>query len=254
MNGHTKPIIKCTEIRDILREKDSDEVYFHYSNWAKTLVPFWQNAILQIAEQTAFNQKNVPKHLAVSKSAFELMDAWRSGSIKIVKTRRSEIDSAISYMRNGALVGNVSALVFSPICRNAAGALRGCLQLASGSYSNEQLSTVVAQNIYSIAAVRTLFPVEDSNLISYLPANVTIHGSNNPDDLDNYHLMFEIAAARLDLSQQVISMNKEAAIIWQNFEQPAEWEIPAMIWTEKSDSLSSKLYYTNMAQFHAQGN
>lgn len=248
----TQPLVKCTEIRDQLASKDPDEVYFQYSKWTKTLSFFWEKAILEIAERSGFNQQNVAKHLEVSKTAFEWMDSWRSGQTKIVKTRRKEIDSAISYIRNGALIKNISDQVFSPVCRNAASALRGCLQLASESYSNTQLPTVVAQEIYSIAAVRTLFPIDTSNLISYLPRMVTIHGGNNPDDLDNYHLMFAIAAENMDIGPQVAAMNREAAGIWKNFGQAADWEIPHFIWTETTDSLSAKLYYSNMASFYAQ--
>lgn len=253
MNAATAPIIKCTEIRDILASRDSNEVYFDFSNWAKTLLPFWEKAILQIAENTGFYQEKNTWYLDIAKNSFELMDGWRSGNVKIVKIRRSEIDGSISYMRNGAVLTNVSSLVFSPICRNAASALRACLNLASGSYSDEQLPGVVAQQIYCLAAVRTLFPVEDSNLIGYLPHNVTIHGGNDPKDLDNYHLMFQIAAERLDLSVQVKAMNEEAAMIWKDFKQPSAWEIPDLIWTEKTDSLSTQLYYANRAAFYAQG-
>ena len=250
MNLDTKPKIKCTEIRDTLEGLDRNEVYFHSSNWAKTLLPFWEKAIAEIAERTGFYKEKAPKYLGIAANAFELMDGWRSGNIKLVKARRSEIDSTISYIRNGAMLTNVSDLAFAPICRNAASALRSCLQLSSGSYSDTQLATVVSQQIYAIAAVKSLFPVDDSNLIGYLPRNATIHGGNDPKDLDNYHLMFEIAAERLDLSEHVKAMNDEAYLIWQNFNQPFAWEIPEMIWTEKTDSLSTQLYYENRAAFY----
>ena len=133
MIANTQPIIKCTAIRDHLALQDPDNAYFQYSKWAKTLLVFWERAISVISERSGFNQQNLAKHLEVSKNAFELMDSWRSGETKIVKTRRREIDSAISYIRNGALTKNVSDQVFSPVCRNATSALRACLQLASGS-------------------------------------------------------------------------------------------------------------------------
>jgi len=254
MSAGTEPRIRCTEIRDALASSDGNEVYFNFSGWAKTLAPFWERAIVKIAEKTGFYQQKVPKYLDVARSSFELMDGWRSDKVKKVKARRSEIDSAISYIRNGAALTGVSDLAFSPICRNAASALRACLNLASGSYSDAQLPGVVAQEIYSIAAVKTLFPVDDSNLIGYLPSNVTIHGGNNPNDLDNYHLMFQLAAEQLDLSLQVEAMNNEAEMIWINFESPMPWIIPDAIWTEKTDGLSHKLYCANMAAFHDKSN
>ncbi len=251
MSEDTAPIIKCTEIRDSLASRDCNEVYLHFSNWVKTLLPFWLKAIDQIAENTHFYQEKAVKHGEVAKSSFVLMDGWRSGQVKMIKTRRSEIDSAISYIRNGAALSAVSDIAYAPVCRNAASALRACLSLASGSYSDGQLPGVVAQQIYSIAAVKTLFPVEDSDLIGYLPRTVTVHGGNDPNDLDNYHLMFQIAAERLDLSMQVKAMNEEAALIWNSFQSPMPWVIPEAVWTEKTDALSSKLYYTNKAAFFA---
>ena len=249
MSEGTAPIIKCTEIRNVLASRDRNEVYFHFSNWAKTLLPFWQKAIGQIAENTHFYQEKAVKHAEVAKHSFALMDGWRAGQFKVIKTRRSEIDSAISYIRNGAALSAVSDIAYAPVCRNAASALRACLGLASGSYSDAQLPGVVAQQIYSIAAAKTLFPVEDSDLIGYLPRTVTIHGGNDPNDLDNYHLMFQIAAERLDLSMQVKAMNDEAALIWNSFESPVTWVIPDAVWTDKTDALSRKLYYANKAAF-----
>lgn len=249
MSRTNLPIIKCTEIRSTLASRDLNEVYFHFSNWVRTLIPFWEKAIVQIAENTGFYKEKAVMYQEVIVSSFELMDGWRSGQVKMVKARRREIDSAISYMRNGAMLSAVSDIAYAPVCRNAASALRACLSLASGSYSDVQLPGVVAQEIYSIAAVKTLFPVDDSNLIGYLPANMTIHGGDDPNTLDNYHVMFEIAAEHLDLSAQVRAMNAEAALIWNNFESPAAWIIPDAIWTEKTDALSSKLYYENQAAF-----
>ncbi len=251
MGEDTEPIIKCTEIRNSLTSRECNEVYFHFSNWAKTLVEFWQKAINQIAENTHFYQEKAKKYEEVARLSFVLMDDWRSGQVKMVKTRRSEIDSAISYIRNGAALGAVADIAYAPVCRNAASALRTCLNLASRSYSDAQLPGVVAQEIYSIAAVKTLFPVEHANLIGYLPKNVTIHGGNDPNDLDNYHLMFQIAAEKLDLLMQVKAMNEEAALIWNNFESPTAWSIPDEIWTDKTNALSSKLYYANKAAFFA---
>lgn len=249
MDEATAPKIKCTEIRDTLAVRDRDETYFYFSAWVKTLLPFWKKAIVQIAEQTGFFKHKSTQHLNVAQAAFELMDGWRSGEVKMVKARRSEIDSSISYIRNGAMLSAISDIAYAPICRNAASALRACLNLAAGSYSDEQLPGVIAQQIYSIAAVKTLFPVDDSNLIGYLPGKVTIHGGNNPKDLDNYHLMFQLAAKQLDISEQVKAMNEEAAIIWQDFKSPTGWNIPDLIWTEKTDALSNKLYYANKTAF-----
>lgn len=251
MNEDTAPIIKCTEIMDFLASRDCNEVYFHFSNWVKALLPFWQKAIDQIAENTHFYQEKAVKHGEVAKSSFALMNGWRSGQITKIKARRGEIDSAISYIRNGAALSAVSDIAFAPVCRNAASALRACLGLGWGSYSDAQLPGVVAQQIYSIAAVKTLLPVEDADLIGYLPRAVTVHGGNNPNDLDNYHLMFQIAAERLGLSTHVKAMNDEAALIWTSFESPIPWVIPEAVWTEKTDALSSKLYYANKAAFFA---
>lgn len=251
MSEGTAPIIKCTEIRNSLASRDGNEVYFHFSNWVKTLLPFWLKAIDQIAENTHFYQQKAIKHAEVANSSFALMDGWRSGQVTKVKARRSEIDSAISYIRNGAALSAVSDIAYAPISRNAASALRACLGLGWGSYSDAQLPGVVAQQIYTIAAVKTLLPVEDADLIGYLPQAVTIHGGNDPNELDNYHLMFQIAAERLNLSRQVKAMNDEAALIWNNFESLIPWVIPEVVWSEKTDALSSKLYYANRAAFFA---
>ena len=124
-------IIKCTQIRDALRNKREEIIWEIYPAWAKTLVPFWIRAIERIAELIDFAPEKAAKHIAVAKNAFERMDDWHYKRIKYVKARRSEIDSAISFIRNHALDTAVAPYLFAPISRNAAGVLRGYLWLST---------------------------------------------------------------------------------------------------------------------------
>lgn len=48
MAASLSPKIKCSEIRDILATKTPNEIWLPYFEWVKTLLPFWENAIVHI--------------------------------------------------------------------------------------------------------------------------------------------------------------------------------------------------------------
>ena len=185
-------MIKLTEIRTIFEKEKTDDLFLQYFEWVKTLIPFWRQAVTRIAERNGTAEEKRDKHLHVIDNSLELMYSWRFKKIKYVNLRRKEIDSAISFIRNGAITAKVSNYAFAPVCRNLAGILRGFLYISTFGYSDEQLPTVLAQDVYDIALCHTLFPFDTSDFVYYLPREKSIH-TEDPADLDNWHLMMSDA-------------------------------------------------------------
>jgi hypothetical protein len=134
----------------------------------RTLLPFWQQTTRIFAERLAVPEKG-EFHLKVIADAFGKMDDWRFRRIPYIKARRKEIDSAISFMRNKAIVKPIYHLRIAPVARNAAGALRMLLTTSCRGYNDEQLPQVIAGALYDIAAVRVLFPFDIGTLTCFHP-------------------------------------------------------------------------------------
>ena len=143
-NNEIKTMIKLTEIRTAFEKEKPNNLFLQYFEWVKTLIPFWRQAVTRIAELNGTAEEKRDKHLRVIDNSLELMYSWRFKKIKYVNLRRKEIDSAISFIRNGAITTKVSNYAFAPVCRNLAGILRGFLYISTFGYSDEQLPTVLA--------------------------------------------------------------------------------------------------------------
>lgn len=231
MAENLSPKIKCSEIRDILATKTPNDIWLPYFEWVKTLLPFWENAIVHISTLKNLDIQKTEKHLEVLKNAFELMDDWRFERVKYLKNKRKEIDNAISFIRNQTQTFDLAYFLFTPICRNAASILRSSLYIAAHGYEDNQIPTVVAQHIYTLASLKTFFPLDIGGLVKFLPTGNGIHGMGS--DLDNYHLMLENAGKALGIEKEIAKINETAFEIWTNFDKALAWDIPDFIWTTK---------------------
>ncbi len=238
--------MKCTEIRDELETRDIDEVWSEHLKWVQTLIPFWKQAIITIAEKTDFDTVKRDKHLKAAENAIYFIDDWRYERVKLIKARYNEIESAISFIRNNALNNKVSKFLFAPICRNVAGVLRHTLHNHT-QRNDKHLPTLVSQHIFAFAEIYLCFPFDENDFVFYMPAS--IH-TENRDDLNNYNLMLENAGKRLGITDFIDEINKKAEWIWQNFKSAQDWQIPDEIWHTEIDNISKKLYYQNMKQFY----
>ena len=111
-------------MRATFEKEEPDALYLSYLGWVKTLVPFWRQAAARIAELSGTADEKREKHLRSIDNSLQLMQAWRFKKIKYVQARRKEIDSAISFIRNGALTQQACRYAFAPVCRNLASILR----------------------------------------------------------------------------------------------------------------------------------
>ena len=157
-----------TEVRDALQKEDPHELFKLHHAWVSTLIPFWRQAVIRIAELTDTPTDRRDKHLRAIEQSMTLLPAWRSKQITYVKARRREIDSAISFIFNAALTKPVSKYAFAPVCRNLAGILRRALYISTFGYSDEQLPDVLAHDIYNLATCYTLFPFDTSDFVCFL--------------------------------------------------------------------------------------
>ncbi len=242
--------MKCSEIRNELEKQNPDEVWNNLIKWIETLIPFWRQAVISISEHIDFDAKKRDKHLLVIDNSISLMNNWRFDEIKMVKARRNEIDSAISFIRNNALNKKVSKFLFAPICRNLAGILRHTLYLSTKGYSDKQLPTVISRSIFALAEVYLCFPFDEDNFIFFLPKGKSIH-TKDKNDLDNYHLMLDIAGKKLNIEDFIEAINNKSRQIWENFESPKDWRFSNKIWTTEIENISNEIYYKNLKQFHS---
>lgn len=247
MAAHT-PLIRCSEIRDELAQRDPHQVWSQYLGQIATLQAFWRTATNLWAQRVELPPAKLSAHIAAVDSAVELMDGWRMKRITYVKARRNEIDSAIGFLRNRALDRTIGSLALAPVARNVAGELRACLYIATGSYSDDQFPTVVAQSVYGLAFVRTLFPVDTSNLAAYMPAGLSIHAQGG--ELDNFHVMLQAGAVALGLEEALAGVNGEAARIWRGFDHPAPFELDPSLWTVGGGEWSADLHHRQVRAFH----
>lgn len=241
--------LKCSQIRDYIEKDSKDKMWQNYMLQAKQFQGIWENAILKFSSIILVENSKVEKHIEVVKNTFSLMDDWYYNRSKLVKARRNEIDSAISFIRNNALNRQISYLIMAPVMRNLASLLRGLLNISTKSYSEEQIPLVIAQGIFDIAAVRVLFPVELANLVWYLPHETTIRGEGG--NVDNYHIALERGSHMLGLDKQLDALYKEANLIWSSFDDPKPFSIQDSLWSVKGGEISSKIYFDSLKEFHS---
>ena len=220
-------IVSRGEMRRALLARPPDDVWRSVLGWTRTLEPFWLQAIDRFAVVAAVRDERRERLKAAAEVAFDRMDDWWHGST-MVKARRNEIDSAISLLYNTALHGAVAHLIQAPTARHVAIALRGCLHLASGSYSRDQMPTVVAAAVYDWACCRTMFPGDPAVLLRHVPSEILDGG---PAPFDEHHHLFVDPATRFGLRREADAVLAEAARIWARFDDPEPWRLPGDIWT-----------------------
>ena len=241
-------MIKLTQMRAAFEKEEPDALYLSYLGWVKTLIPFWRQTVARIAELSGTTDEKRDKHLRVIDNSLELMQAWRFKKIKYVQARRREADSAISFIRNGALTQQVSRYAFAPVCRNLASILRSFLYVSTFGYSDEQLPTVLAQDIYEIALCHTLFPFDAGDFVYYLPREKSIH-TDDPADLDNWYLMMSEAGKALNIAELIEEVNNQARKIYENRKTPFEWKYDEGIWNLEFENVSKRLHYAGLRAF-----
>ena len=241
-------MIKLTQMRAAFEKEEPNALYLSYLGWVQTLIPFWKQAAARIAELSGTADEKRDKHLRVIDDSLQLMQAWRFKKIKCVQARRKEIDSAISFMRNGALTQQACRYAFAPVCRNLASILRSFLYVSTFGYSDEQLPTVFAQDIYGIALCHTLFPFDTGDFVYYLPREKSIH-TDDPADLDNWHLMMSEAGKALNIAKLTKEVNNQARKIYENRKTPFEWKYDEGIWNLEFENVSKRLHYAGLRAF-----
>lgn len=241
-------MIKLTQMRAAFEKEEPNALYLSYLGWVKTLIPFWRQAAARIAELSGTADEKRDKHLRAIDGSLELMQAWRFKKIKYVQARRKEIDSAISFIRNGALTQRACRYAFAPVCRNLASILRSFLYVSTFGYSDEQLSTVFAQKIYGIALCHTLFPFDTGDFVYYLPREKSIH-TEDPADLDNWHLMMSEAGKALNIAELTKEVDNQARKIYENCKTPFEWKYDEGIWNLEFKNVSKRLHYAGLRAF-----
>ena len=241
-------MIKLTQMRAAFEKEEPNALYLSYLGWVKTLIPFWRQAAARIAELNGTTDEKRDKRLRSIDSSLQLLQAWRFKKIKYVQARRKEIDSAISFIRNGALTQQVSRYAFAPVCRNLAGILRSFLYVSTFGYSDEQLPTVFAQKIYGIALCHTLFPFDTGDFVYYLPREKSIH-TDDPADLDNWHLMMSEAGKALNIAELIKEVNEQARKIYENYKTPFEWKYDEGEWNLEFENVSKRLHYAGLRAF-----
>lgn len=230
------------EVRDALQKEEPNELFNLHHAWVSTLIPFWRQAVIRIAELTDTPTERRDKHLRVIEQSMTLMSAWRFKQITYIKARRREIDSAISFIRNAALTTKVSKYAFAPVCRNLAGILRGALYISTFGYSDEQVPEVLAHHIYDLATCHTLFPFDTSDFVCFLS------GEGTPGE--NWHIMMDRAGEVLDIRPLIEAVDQQASLIWDSYSAPFAWGYDEAIWTRETPPLSKELHYIAQRAFY----
>ena len=237
-----------TEVRDALKKEDPHELFKLHHAWVSTLIPFWRQAVIRIAELTGTSTDRRDKHLRAIEQSITLLPAWRSKQITYIKARHREIDSAISFIFNAALTNKVSKYAFAPVCRNLTGILRVALYISTFGYSDKQLPDVLAHDIYKIATCHTLFPFDTSDFVCFLSGE----GSPETDGSigENWHLMMDRAGEVLGIRPLIEAIDQQARLIWESYSAPFAWVYDEAIWTRETPSLFKELYYIAQRAFH----
>ncbi len=236
------------EMRDVLQKEDPNELFKLHHAWVSTLIPFWREAVIRIAELTDTPTDRRDKHLRTIEQSMTLMSAWRFKQIPFIKARRREIDSAISFIRNAALTTKVSKYAFAPVCRNLAGILRRALYISIFSYSDEQVPEMLACDIYELACCHTLFPFDTSDFVCFLSSEGSTQTDRSPCEI--CHLMMNRAGEVLGIRPLIEAVDQQVNLIWDNYSAPFAWGYDEAVWTQEIPPLSKYLYYITLRAFH----
>ncbi|MDR3615650.1 MAG: hypothetical protein P4L53_18975 [Candidatus Obscuribacterales bacterium] len=209
-----------------------------------TLQPFCEGAIRVFAERSLHPLQKRDADLAAIAGAFEKMNGWRCGSLRHVKARRNEIDTAISFLRNRAIEQSICGLKIAPSARNAAGAFRVCLATSVREYNDSQLPELIAGTVYDIAAVRTLFPFDFGNLTCFHP------GHDVSSDFDSFEVMLQHAGDAIGMQDEVNSLRQEVGRIVEALDTPTPLVFPDGYWTDEGDGADARLRQASIAAFH----
>jgi hypothetical protein len=239
-------------MRRELAERPPEDVWRAVLGWTTTLEPFWSEAIRRFAPVAGLPDDKRDRHLATAEGAFEKMDGWHSGRLKLVKARRQEIDSAISFVWNTALRRELQGLVQAPVARHVGPALRQCLTVSAGGYRPDQLAALAAGLVYTWAECRTLFPGDSNVLLQHIPPEErhVEPGPAGPDHADEHHLLYGTPADRFGLREAADRVCAEAWWIWERFDEPAPWDLPDDLWTRRDDGLYHDMHYADQRAFH----
>src|SRR5262245_44588940 len=121
-----------------------------------------------------------------------------------------------------------------------------CLNLATFNYKDEQLPTVVACQVFELAAIRTLYPIDLDNLAGYAPGSIHTEGA----DLDNFNAMLEAGSRHLGLEVELDQLNAEAARLWAEFHAPRPLELPSGLEGRPGGERNARLHYQALKAFH----
>lgn len=239
-------------MRRELTGRPPEDVWRAVLGWSATLGPFWLEAIRRFAPVAGLPDEKRDRHLAVAEGAFERMDGWWSGRTKLVKARRNEIDSAISFVWTTALRAELRGFVQAPVARHVGPALRQCLSVSAGGYGPDQLASVAAGLVYTWAECRTLFPGDSSVLLQHVPPEklAPVSGTVGPDGTDEHHLLYGAPADRFGLRAEADRVCAEARWIWERFDEPVPWDLPDDLWSRGDDGLYQDMHYGEQRAFH----
>jgi hypothetical protein len=237
-------LMKRQEITTALATRSPDELWAALLGHARTLQPFWAGGVAVFAGRTSLPDDKRNGYLGVISTAFDKMDEWRRGTAKYVKTRRNEIDSTISYLRNKAIETPNRQLRVAPAARNAASALRVCLTVSARGYNDAQLPELVAGTIYDVAAVRTLFPFDFGNLMVFHPG----HGSTLEGDV--LDVTIQHIGREFGILSAVNALVAEVQRLWENFDKPSPLVLTEGYWTADGGDADVQLRSAAIAAFH----
>ncbi|WP_088656095.1 hypothetical protein [Geofilum rhodophaeum] len=246
----TTPKIKCSEIKEYFNTIETNIAWDDYIKWVETLSPLWVGLIEKTAELLDTPPEKVEKFKSVISTAFENLNDWWYEKKPLVKVRRKEIDSAISFIFQNARNNLIKDYLISVISLNLTSILRSTLTISVHGYRKENINLILAKNLCSMGEVRTFFKFETNNFISYLPYGKGLDGSSKEYSEDNYHLMMSIGAEKLKCVEDIVSINNEVFKIWTSFKNPIELKIPDDIWIRKIGNLNSQLYKKNRDDFY----
>jgi hypothetical protein len=238
MNIGRKQIAAAIENRGV------DQLWALLYGHTQMLLPFWTSCITNFSQLVNLNDDKRNKHLVSAQSAFLLMDDWRYERLKIVKARRKEIDSAISFIRNAAMQKPVSELRVAAAARNAAAALRPLLYTSCHSYGDDQIPDLIAETLFCIAAVRTRFPFDFGTLMCFHPGY-----ADNASDKDLFVTTLEIAAQTTGRIHELHLLLNEVELLFTHIDYPRP--IADQDWFSELDVANSQLHWASQKAFHS---
>lgn len=237
---------KLSDIQKQIARLNQAEAWDKYSALVAKSQPFWQQAIKRMAQLNDLDNKKTASYLQFAQNSFKLLDDWYYGRTTYIKARRNEIDSAISFIRNSAMLQNISSRPAAASARNLAGVLRILLYLALRDYPADHYPRLMTNGLLDLAAVKTLFPID----VSDVAAQFAGPGEAWVDNIDYATTHLQRCAKAFNLSSQLGQLNAQLDELWKNFDSPEPWEIPESAWQPQKDSLLAEVHYQGVREFH----